>query len=212
MLFASKRALILTAHPDDEFGCAGLIARLVEDGAAVHLACFSACEESVPPGFDRDVLRREVREAIRVLGIPEANFRMFDFRVRHFPTFRQDILEALVAMRREIEPDLVVLPSSADIHQDHSTVAAEGVRAFKHSTVLGYELPMNTITFVHACFVELEGRHLDVKVRHAAVYESQRHRPYMRADFIRSLAVVRGLQMDAQAAEAFEVIRMMVPL
>jgi LmbE family N-acetylglucosaminyl deacetylase len=157
------------------------------------------------------VLRREVLDAVRVLGVPEANFQMFDFRVRHFPAVRQDILEVLVAMRRTIEPDLVVLPSPTDIHQDHGTLATEGIRAFKHSTVLGYELPMNTITFVHACFVELEPRHLDVKVRHAAVYESQRSRPYMRAEFIRSLAVVRGLQMDVDAAEAFEVIRLMVP-
>ena len=211
MLFESSRALVLGAHTDDEFGCAGLIARLVETGTEVHYACFSACEESVPEGFDEDVLKREVLDAIAVLGIPREHFYLYDFRVRHFPANRQAILEELVALRRRIEPDLVILPSSSDIHQDHGVIAAEGVRAFKHSTVLGYELPMNTISFQHACFVRLEPRHVEIKIRHAAAYVSQQHRTYMSASFLASLAAVRGVQMNAPAAEAFEVVRMVVP-
>lgn len=211
MLFGSSRALVLAAHTDDEFGCAGLVARLVETGTEVHFACFSSCEESVPEGFDPDVLKREVVAAVEVLGIPGERFSLYDFKVRHFPANRQAILEELVALRRRIEPDLVLLPSSSDIHQDHAVVTAEGVRAFKHATILGYELPMNTISFRHACFVRLEERHLEVKVRHAAVYVSQQHRPYMNASFITGLAAVRGVQMNAPAAEAFEVVRMVVP-
>lgn len=211
MLFGSSRALVLAAHTDDEFGCAGLVARLVETGTEVHFAVFSACEESVPEGWDRDVLKREVVDAVAVLGIPAERFHLYDYRVRHFPANRQPILEHLVQLRREIEPDLVLLPSSADIHQDHAVISAEGVRAFKHATILGYELPMNTISFRHACFVRLEPRHLDIKVRHAAAYVSQQDRPYMNASFITGLAAVRGVQMNAPAAEAYEVIRMVVP-
>jgi LmbE family N-acetylglucosaminyl deacetylase len=211
MLFGSKRALVLGAHTDDEFGCAGLIARLIEDGTEVHFACFSACEESVPEGFDEDVLKREVVDAIGVLGIAPERFYLYGYRVRHFPSKRQEILEDLVSLRRRIEPDLVLLPSSSDIHQDHAVIAAEGVRAFKHSTILGYELPMNTISFEHACFVRLEPRHIEVKIRHAAAYVSQQHRTYMSASFLSGLAAVRGVQMNAPAAEAFEVVRMVVP-
>lgn len=211
MLFGSARALVLGAHIDDEFGCAGLIARLVENGTEVHLACFSAAEESVPEGFDPGILRREVLDAIRVLDIPEDRLYLYDFRVRHFPADRQAILEQLVALRRQIEPDLVLLPSSSDIHQDHGVIAKEGVRAFKHATILGYELPMNTISFAHACFVGLEPRHIEIKVRHAATYVSQQHRPYMNPSFLSGLAVVRGVQMNVPAAEAFEVVRMVVP-
>lgn len=211
MLFGSTRALVLGAHTDDEFGCAGLVARLLEEGTEVHYACFSPCEESVPDGFDRDVLKREVLDAIAVLGIPTERFYPYDYRVRHFPANRQAILEDLVGLRGRIEPDLVLLPSSSDIHQDHGVIAAEGVRAFKHSTILGYELPMNTISFQHACFVRLEPRHLEIKIRHAAAYVSQQHRTYMRASFLSGLAAVRGVQMNAPAAEAFEVVRMVIP-
>ncbi len=208
MEITSVRTLVIAAHTDDEFGCTGLISRLVEQGSNVHVICFSWCEASVPDGFERDVLRHESAAAMGVLGILPDRFLLRDYPVRHFPAYRQDILEELVALRRTIDPDLVLLPSPGDIHQDHGVVAQEGIRAFKHATVLGYELPMNTISFQHACFVPLEERHLAVKVAHAACYVSQQHRPYMNPDFIRSLALVRGVQINRSAAEAYEVVRM----
>ncbi len=204
------RALVLGAHTDDEFGCAGTVARMVEAGAEVHYACFSSCEESVPEGWDPDVLKREVLDAIDVLGIPPERFTLFDFRVRHFPSRRQEILEEMIKLRKRIDPQTVFIPAMSDMHQDHEVVAREGLRAFKHATVLGYELPMNTISFQHACFIRLEERHLEVKLRHAAAYRSQAFRAYLKPDFIRSLARVRGLQIDQPAAEAFEVIRNVV--
>jgi hypothetical protein len=86
-------------------------------------------------------------------------------------------------------------------------IAAEAIRAFKHATILGYELPMNTISFRHACFVPLEERHMDIKIAHAACYVSQQQRPYMNPEFLRGLARVRGVQINRTAAEAFEVVR-----
>lgn len=200
-------ALILAAHTDDEFGCAGTMARLIETGVDIHCATFSRCEESVPPGFAKDVLEVEWRQAIARLGIPPKNSYLFPFRVRHFPQFRQDILEQLILLRNQIQPDVVFLPSSSDIHQDHRTISEEGLRAFKHSTVLGYELPMNTITFQHACFVRLEEPHLQAKIDSIMCYESQAFRNYRNEEFLRGLARVRGVQINAKYAEAFEVLR-----
>jgi LmbE family N-acetylglucosaminyl deacetylase len=205
-----SRALVLGAHTDDEFGCAGTIARMIEAGGEVHYACFSPCEASVPEGWDRDVLKREVSAAIAVLGIPAERFYLYDYAVRHFPAHRQEILEELVRLKKRIEPQIVFVPAMSDMHQDHQVIAREGLRAFKHATILGYELPMNTISFQHAAFVRLEERHVETKVRHAAAYESQAFRTYLRPEFIRSLAMVRGVQVNHPAAEAFEVIRTVI--
>jgi N-acetylglucosamine malate deacetylase 1 len=210
MFAIGSRALVLGAHTDDEFACAGTIARMIEEGVEVHYACFSSAEGSIPDGYDADVLKREVRAAIEVLGIEEERFRLYDMPVRRFPAHRQEILDELVLLRRELEPDLVLLPSTNDIHQDHATIADEGVRAFKHSTVLGYEHPQNTIEFRHACYVRLEERHLQTKIRHAATYRSQQFRAYLAPEVIRSLATIRGLQINHPAAEAFEVIRLTI--
>ena len=51
------------------------------------------------------------------------------------------LLEQFVKIRNEYNPDLVLLPASSDTHQDHNTVYTEGFRAFKHASILGYELP-----------------------------------------------------------------------
>lgn len=202
-----ERALVLCAHPDDEFGCSGTLRRLIEQGTEVHYIAFSMCEKSVPAGFPQDVLKTEVMNATSIIGIPATNVQLFDFEVRIFPSIRQDILELLVKVRNELKPDAVFLPALSDIHQDHSTVAREGLRAFKHQTILGYELPMNTITFGHAAYAALTPAQVDRKIESLAQYQSQSFRPYATGEFIKGLAKVRGVQCGAEYAEAFEAIR-----
>ena len=206
-----KRVVVLCPHTDDEFGCAGAILRLVEAGAEMHYIAMSRCEESVPPGFAKDCLEHECRDCARTMGIPDNHVEIWPFRVRHFPSVRQDILERLVEVRRRINPDLVLLPSSFDTHQDHRTVFEEGFRAFKHCTVLGYEMPQNLISFSHSAFVSLTESHVAGKIAALNRYQSQLFRPYATDDFIRGLAKVRGVQCGCEFAEAFEVIRLIVP-
>jgi LmbE family N-acetylglucosaminyl deacetylase len=207
-LFMANRVLVLAPHTDDgELGCGGTIAKLVEDGDDVYYAAFSAAEQSVPPGMPGDVLRREVAQATQVLGIPPKNLLVYDYEVRDFPLHRQAILDDLIRLQREIQPSLVLLPAFHDIHQDHMTVASEGLRAFKTTSILGYELPWNNLTFNTTAFVFLEERHIVCKVDATCCYVSQRGRRYANGDFIRSLARARGIQIGAEYAEAFEVIR-----
>ncbi len=207
-LSASNRVLILAPHIDDgELGCGGTIAKLVEGGDEVYYVAFSAAEKSIPPGMPKDCLRHEVKQAMQVLSVPPDNLRIYNYEVRDFPLHRQEILDDLIRLQREIQPNLVLLPAFHDIHQDHITVAAEGLRAFKTTTMLGYELPWNNMTFNTTAFVFLEERHINCKVEAMGCYASQRGRRYSSGDFIRSLAMARGIQIGAEYAEAFEVIR-----
>jgi LmbE family N-acetylglucosaminyl deacetylase len=205
---ALKRVIVLAPHIDDgELGCGGTIAKLVEGGDEVYYVALSAAEKSIPPGMPHDCLRHEVKQATQILGVPPDNLRIYNYEVRDFPLYRQEILDDLIRLQREIQPHLVLLPAFHDIHQDHITVAAEGLRAFKTTTMLGYELPWNNMTFNTTAFVFLEDRHIDCKVKAMACYTSQRGRRYSDDDFIRSLARARGIQIGAEYAEAFEVIR-----
>ena len=180
-----ERVLVLAPHADDgEFGCGATMSRLLEAGSEVHYAVFSLAVRSLPIGFPEDTLRHELSAATRSLGVPPDDVHVFDFEVRTFPTYRQDILENLILMRNDLNPDLVLLPSRHDIHQDHSTVAAEGLRAFKRTTILGYELPWNNYTFDHQVYVSVEERHVQAKVRALRCYESQQHRNYANEDYV----------------------------
>jgi N-acetylglucosamine malate deacetylase 1 len=206
--FKPGRTLLLAPHTDDgEFGCGGTVARLLEAEAEVFYVAFSTCEESVPPGFRKDALAEEVRAATGVLGIPPQNLMVRSYPVRRFPEHRQEILEDLVRLRAQIRPDLVFLPSSQDIHQDHQVIAAEGVRAFKAATLLGYDIPWNNLAMSYATLVVLEERHLQKKLAALACYKTQAHRAYATEEAIRSLARSRGLLVAQKYAEAFEAVR-----
>ena len=205
---ANNRVLVLAPHTDDgELGCGGTISRMVEEGREVYYAAFSTAAESVPPPFPPDILEKEVREGTKVLGIPAANLLVYKYKVRHLPHLRQEILEELVRMKREIDPATVFLPSAQDLHQDHQTVHIEGLRAFKTVTVLGYELPWNNLSFDYRHFCVLTREHVQTKIAALRCYQSQQHRPYTQEEFIWSWARTRGGQIMVEYAEAFDVLR-----
>ncbi len=208
MELRDRKILVLAPHTDDgELGCGGTIAKALEQGAEVYYAAFSTAKESVPAGMPPNILEIEVREATRRLGIEPEKLRVFKYTVRKLNYSRQDILEDLVALRGELKPDLVFIPSLNDLHQDHSTLAMEALRAFKNSSILAYELPWNNINFTTQCFSVLERRHLERKIEALAAYGSQKMRAYMSEEYIFSLARTRGVQIGREFAECFEVPR-----
>jgi LmbE family N-acetylglucosaminyl deacetylase len=199
---------VLAPHTDDgEFGCGGTMARLVEAGVEVRYVAFSIATKSLPDGFPPDTLAREVRAATVEMGIPEDRLTLHDFEVRTFPDRRQDVLEILIGLWEEWPPDAVLMPSLRDIHQDHQVVAAEGLRAFKRTTVLGYEIPWNNFNFDHQAYVGLEKRHVERKVAALACYESQQHRNYANPEYVWNLARTHGINVNREYAEVFEVYR-----
>jgi LmbE family N-acetylglucosaminyl deacetylase len=211
MKLLGQRILILAPHTDDgELGCGGTIVKLLGEGAEVFYVAFSTAEASVPEGFPTNQLEIEVKKATAALGIPAENLFIYKYQVRKLNYVRQEILEELIRLRPSINPDTVFLPSSKDIHQDHSTIHQEGIRAFKHSSILGYELIWNNLAFSTDCFIPLRGEQVDQKIKALKAYQTQEGRHYMEPDFIRSLARVRGTQIDTDYAEAFEVIRLII--
>lgn len=130
-----------------------------------------------------------------------------EYEVRDFSTHRQKILDDIHRFRRKFEPDIVFAPSLNDLHQDHKTVAEESRRIFKRTTMLGFELPWNNISFDTFAFSVLERKHLDKKIQALKCYKSQEHKEYFQHNFIESLAITRGVQVNATYAEAFEVVR-----
>lgn len=208
---AKKRVLVLAPHTDDgEFGCGGTIAKFIEEGNEVYYAAFSACQQSVLPQFPSDILITEVKAATQVLGIKPENLILFDYDVRTFGYHRQEILDDLIKLRAEIKPDLILMPDLEDIHQDHNTIAIEGLRAFKFCSILSYELPWNNLSFTTSSFIHLSEEQIQKKVDALKEYKSQEHRPYSDENFIRSVARTRGVQIGTNYAEAFKVVRWII--
>ena len=206
-----KTVLVVAPHTDDaEFGCGGTISKMVECGIQVSIATFSACEKSVPRQYPPDVLIKEFKYASKVLGVNSKNTFLYKYDVRIFNENRQLILQDLIELRNKINPDLVLIPSLSDIHQDHQIISNEGLRAFKFSSILGYEMPWNNLSFETSSFVFLNENHIKNKIEALKAYKSQSKRPYANEEFIRSLARTRGVQINTYYAEAFQVIRWII--
>ena len=211
MIREKNNILILAPHTDDgELGCGGTISKYIEEGKNVFYVAFSTAKESLPKGLPDDTLATEVREATKRLGIPPENLRIHSFQVRKLNYERQNVLEELVKLRAELKPALVFMPSPNDLHQDHHTVAEEGLRAFKETSILAYELPWNNISFETQAFVKLQKHHIEKKVFALDAYNSQKKRSYLNAEFIYSWARTRGVQIKTEFAETFEVIRWII--
>ena len=149
-------------------------------------------------------------ESTLFLGIKPSDLIIKNYPVRRLYEYRQDILQDLVDLKRDNNFDLVIAPSHNDIHQDHKITAEETLRAFKNTTIFGYELIWNNVSFNTTNFVTLEKKHIEKKVAALKHYKSQSHRPYMNSEFVFSLSKTRGIQISAEYAESFEVVRLIV--
>ena len=202
------KILVLAPHTDDaEWGCGASIHKWLKNGAEVFHVAFSDASHSLPEGLAKDTLRSEFHAANDILGVKPENRHIFNYDVRHFPSVRQQILEDLINLRGNIEPDLVLCPSSYDTHQDHEVICKETFRAFKRSSILGWELVWNNRTIELSYFEHVDEENVRVKIDAVGAYESQVFRSPLYASLIRGLSEQRGVQVSLPFAEAFETIR-----
>ena len=196
-----ENILVLSPHTDDgELGAGGMLDKFHKKGCHIHFIAFSWCENKK--------LIDEAKSSLEILGIDQID--VLDFPRRYFFQKRQEILDILYKINNTEDIDLVLIPSPRDLHQDHEVICREGIRAFKTSSILGYELPWNNIIFQTSCFVELTEENVKQKLKALKCYSSQQYRNYFKDDFQWSFARTRGTQIDTNYAEAFEMIKLVI--
>lgn len=213
-----RRLLFVAAHCDDiELFAGGLLARACRSGRSVGAIVFSDHRGVVDERTAAAALD-EYRSNVRWLA-SETEATIVDHTELLLPACRGAfeaergaIYAALERLRDHY--DLVVTHPPHDTNQDHAQVATEARRVFKgHASVLGGEFPANDVgRFRPQVFVALSARDVERKVALVSRYASQRRadRPYLDESVVRALARVRGAQIQADAAEAFEVVSRVV--
>lgn len=214
--------LVIAPHPDDEIlGAGGTMARLTDQGRAVHV-CIVTCGR--PPAFSAEQtkqVRDEARAAHAHLGITQTHW--LDLPAAGLAELPHSEMNAKIGeLVARIAPDLLLIPHVGDIHMDHQLVFLSALVASRPhqdaypATILAYETlsetnwnaPYLTPPFVPTVFVDVSAT-LDRKLEAFALYESQvRHPPHERSvDTLRALATLRGATVHRHACEAFVLVR-----
>lgn len=203
MKFFGSRVLFIGAHPDDiELGCGALIHQIV---AQTELLCVTLSDNQKNPAL-QNVAGEHLR-SMAVLGVPREKVVFGPFTTRVFPQARQEILEYLLKLRRDFEPDLIFVHSKQDVHQDHNTITEEALRAFRGVSVLGFDVVRSSYGFFPHFLAEVSEADVNAKIEALAQYETYREKYYFNAELTRSIMVRHGALAERPFAEGFDILR-----
>lgn len=193
------RILGIGAHPDDlEIGCGGLLARLSKSG---HKLCMLVLSDGGVGGAPES--RRLEQE--RAAALLKARLIWGGWKDTEMALDRS-LIRRVEEIMSEFRPDIILVNSPDDTHQDHRAAAQAAVTAARYSpNLLFYEVP-TTMNFAPSFFADIGGV-LAVKVRLLKYHSSQVYKTRVKnlsiVESARSAAVFRGFQGRVKYAEGF---------
>lgn len=204
MLFFGKRICFIGAHPDDiEIGAGALIAHISDE---TEVYCITLSDNQKNPEL-RSVVQ-ELHKSMQILGVKKENIIVGNFTTRKFQHERQEILEFLIDFKRKIMPDIVFTHSKADIHQDHCTVTEEVLRAFRGTSVFGFDVIRSSYGFFPAFLVEVNEMDVEKKVAALDEYKTYSKKYYFDPLTTRAILIRNGAIAERPYAEGFDILRM----
>jgi LmbE family N-acetylglucosaminyl deacetylase len=201
--FYGRKVLFVGAHPDDiEIGCGALIAHIA---TTCDVVCVTLSDNQKNPALTQVV--DEHRRSMAVLGLGDQQVLVQTFETRNFARDRQEILESLYELNGRYQPDLVFVHSTHDIHQDHAVATQEALRAFRGTSVLGFDVLRSSYGFFPNFLVEVSAEDVDKKIRALAEYKTYADKYYFDSDIIRATLVRHGALAERPFAEGFDILR-----
>ncbi len=203
MTFFGRRVCFIGAHPDDiELGAGALIAHI---SGQTDVRCISLSDNQKNPTLVNVV--DEMYASMAVLGVPGQNVTAGQFETRRFPHQRQEILEYLITLNQEFHPEIVFTHTKNDLHQDHATVTEECLRAFRGTTVLGFDVLRSSYGFFPNFLVEVSEDDVNKKVAALAEYKTYASKYYFDPQITRATLIRHGALAERPYAEGFDILR-----
>lgn len=228
MTLSDKTLLVLAPHPDDEIlGCGGLMAKIKDAGGKVFVIIFAVGNIKQVGGESRtDTRIKEVEKVMEYMKVDgyEIVYRDDNIHLKLDMMPRKDLIDVIENKSKyavnKINPDIIAIPSLSCQNQDHEAVFHASFTACRPRvkdelnntpTVLVYEQVDNLWTsrsFKPNFYVDISD-YLDVKIQALSLYKSQmREEPNLRSiENVKRLSKLRGSEICAEAAEAFECYR-----
>ena len=217
-----NKILVLAPHADDEIlGCGGLISKYSKQNYKIYVLIITNDNKGVPELFNSkqiELLRKEAQKANNFIGTHKLFFENLPaVTLEDFPTYK--LVSVINKYIHNINPEIVLIPSINDIHEDHKTIykaAKISLRPNKKSNIkkiLSYETVSETEwneegkLFNPNYFIRLSKSEINRKTNAFLKYKSQlKKSPHPRSkEGIINLAKIRGAQAFAEYAEAFKI-------
>ena len=218
----NKKILIISPHADDEIlGCGGFISKYCKLNYSVYVLILTNANKGAPEIFSEKEIEKIRNEAIianKSIGTKKVFFEDLPaLNLNNYPLFKiSNILNKYIS---KINPEVVLIPSSNDLHEDHKIIfkaAKVSLRPNKKNDVkkiLRYEVLSETEwnedekSFNPNYFVSLKKSDITNKVNAFLKYKSQVKKfPHPRSkQTIINLSKIRGSQSFMEYAEAFRV-------
>jgi LmbE family N-acetylglucosaminyl deacetylase len=203
MNFSGETLLFIGAHPDDiELGCGALISQIVDQA---NVICVTLSDNQKNPLLMNVV--NEHYNSMAVLKVPHENIIVGEFETRKFPQARQEILEYFLALHRKYHPEMVFVHTRSDVHQDHNTITEEALRAFRGTTLLGYDVIRSSYGFFPHFLVEVSEADVERKIEALSQYATYRDKYYFNTDITRASLIRNGALAERPFAEGFDILR-----
>lgn len=221
----TEKILVVVAHPDDEtLGCGGSIARWVSEGhtVGVWFGTDGVAARGHHPNAAHD-RRCAARDAMQVLGVSYTLFA--DFPDNQLDSIsRLEITKSIETCVGTFSPTRIVTHSQADLNVDHRLVGecaavatrplpGSRIREVWHMEVLSSTswYPDSRRSFSPTVFVDIKD-FLERKTEALRSYGSEIPPwPGARSSrAVEALAALRGSEVGTEAAEGFELSRLVI--
>lgn len=195
-----SKYLFIGAHHDDiELCCGATVFKIIPDNE-IKFVIFSSHYHG------NENILNEFEQSMKLFD--GVGCQVFGFNSRVFEP-RQSILQNLIDIRDEYKPDVIFTHSHDDIHQAHSVIGQESLRAFKKENLITYKGLWNQFTDDSNYFIEVSEENMAKKLDAMACYKSQQHRqPYFSKEFTYARALLAGAKIGVKYAENYRIINM----
>jgi len=222
----SKIVLVVAAHSDDEvLGCAGTIARHVDNGDTVHLLFMTDGVGARDSGSDHVVERRLMSQmAAETLGVESVTYC-------NFPDNQMDtipLIEVVQSIEKEINqlmPEIIYTHHIGDLNVDHQLThkavitacrpqpdfCVKEIYAFEVLSSTEWSAPYVCDGFNPNMYVDIT-EFYEKKVQALHAYEQEmREYPHSRSvKGVAALCQYRGISVGVEMAEAFQIVRIIL--
>ncbi len=218
-----KKILVVAPHADDEsLGCAGTILKHIANGDEVYWLLVTGMSKET--GFTEKQIETRKIEISKVIK----SYRITQTFQLNLPPAKLDLLAlgdvvgAISNIVKKVLPEIVYTVYRNDAHSDHEVVfdaVMSATKSFRYPSikrVLAYETISETDFsmkpedpgFRPNVFTNIEN-YLNQKLDILSFYESEMGTfPFPRSPkAIKSLAYLRGVQSNCEAAEAFMLLK-----